>query len=306
MNTDTEQQNPMSRERFQAEMAEMAGQAGQTLSELLQKQTAIPKRLKEAMDYMLQSGGKRIRSALVLWTCRMTAGEVNRDAQIAAAAVEMVHTYSLIHDDLPAMDDDDMRRGRPSCHKQFDEATAVLAGDALLTLAFEVLATEVNNPATAVGMIRTLSRAAGPAGMIAGQMADMEGSRVRASMENLQYIHTNKTAEMFAASAVLGGVAGGASDSQLDDLREYGMRIGLGFQIADDLLDVTSSAENLGKTAGKDTVQGKLTYPALVGIEKSRQIFEKITLEAMAALVVFGPKADILRMLATELLLRTK
>lgn len=306
MNTDTEQQNPMSRERFQAEMAEMAGQAGQTLSELLQKQTAIPKRLKEAMDYMLQSGGKRIRSALVLWTCRMTAGQVNRDAQIAAAAVEMVHTYSLIHDDLPAMDDDDMRRGRPSCHRQFDEATAVLAGDALLTLAFEVLATEVSNPATAVGMIRTLSKAAGPAGMIAGQIADMEGSRVQASMENLQYIHTNKTAEMFAASAVLGGVAGGASDSQLDDLREYGMKIGLGFQIADDLLDVTGKTENLGKTAGKDTVQGKLTYPALVGIEKSRQIFEKITLEAMAALVVFGPKADILRMLATELLLRTK
>jgi len=306
MKTDNQEQNPMNKEQFQAQLAEMAAQAGQTLDRLLQKQAHIPEPLKGAMEYMLQSGGKRLRSALVMWTCRMVAGQINDDAQVAAAAVEMVHTYSLIHDDLPAMDDDDMRRGRPSCHKQFDEATAILAGDALLTLAFEVLATEVDDPAAAVAMIRTLSRAAGPAGMIAGQIADMEGSRAAASMENLEYIHTNKTAEMFAASAVLGGIAGRASDAQLETLREYGMKIGLGFQIADDLLDVTGNTENLGKTAGKDTVQGKLTYPALVGIEKSRQIFERITLEAMAALTVFGPRADILRMLATELLLRTK
>jgi geranylgeranyl diphosphate synthase type II len=306
MNTDIEQQNRMTKEQFQAQLADMAAQAGRMLDELLQKQPAVPARLKDAMEYMLQSGGKRIRSALVMWTCEMTAGEVNRDAQIAAAAVEMVHTYSLIHDDLPAMDDDDMRRGRPSCHKQFDEATAILAGDALLTLAFEVLATEVGNPAAAISMIRTLAKAAGPAGMIAGQIADMEGSRAEANMESLEYIHTNKTAEMFAASAVLGGIAGGASDSQLANLREYGMKIGLGFQIADDLLDVTSNAENLGKTAGKDTVQGKLTYPALVGIEKSREIFERITFEAAKALITFGPRADMLRMLATELLRRTR
>jgi geranylgeranyl diphosphate synthase type II len=236
----------------------------------------------------------------------MVAGQVNRDAEIAAAAVEMIHTYSLIHDDLPAMDDDDMRRGRPSCHRQFDEATAILAGDGLLTLAFEILATEVKNPATAVAMIRTLSKAAGPAGMIAGQMADMEGSQAVASMESLEYIHTNKTAEMFAASAVLGGIAGQATDSQIDALRRYGMKIGLGFQIADDLLDVTSSAENLGKTAGKDMAQGKLTYPALVGIDQSRQLLEKVTSEAISALSGFRPAAAILQQLAEQLLTRTK
>jgi geranylgeranyl pyrophosphate synthase len=305
MNTNTPERQS-EKETFSAALAEMAAQTGRTLDELLEKQTGIPARLKSAMDYMLQSGGKRIRSALVMWTCRMIAGSVNREAQIAAAAVEMVHTYSLIHDDLPAMDDDDLRRGRPSCHKQFDEATAILAGDALLTLAFEILSAEVANPSMAVRMLRTLAQAAGPAGMIAGQVADMEGPHVNGSMAKLEYIHMNKTAQMFAASAALGAIAAGASDAQIGAMLEYGMKIGLGFQIADDLLDVTASAEQLGKTAGKDAQQGKLTYPALVGVEKSRQIFEKLTNEAMAALQGFGGRAGILHQLAEELLNRTK
>ncbi len=276
------------------------------LADLFDRQTEIPPQLKEAMEYMMTSGGKRIRAALVMWACEAVSGKLNRDAQIAAAVIEMVHTYSLIHDDLPAMDDDDMRRGRPSCHKQFDEATAILAGDGLLTLAFELLSVEVKNSDTAVRMIRTLTEAAGPSGMIAGQVADMDGPHVNGSMERLQYIHMNKTAEMFAASTVLGAIAGGASEEQLTAMIEYGMKIGLGFQIADDLLDITASTEQLGKTAGKDAEQGKLTYPVLVGVEKSREIFEKLTCEAVCALQIFGDEASVLRQLAMELLNRTK
>ncbi len=287
-------------------LAVKAAITGQVLEQLLDDQTEIPQQLKAAMSYMLQSGGKRIRSAMVLWCCELICGTVNRAAKIAAAAVEMVHTYSLIHDDLPAMDNDDMRRGRPSCHKQFDEATAILAGDALLTLAFELLTVEIDDPAVAVRMVRTLSEAAGPSGMIAGQVADMNSPHANGSLERLQYIHMNKTAEMFAASTAIGAIAGGATEKQLQSLLEYGMKIGLGFQIADDLLDITASTEQLGKTSGKDAEQGKLTYPALVGEAKSRQILEKVTCEAVAAIAPFGPDADILRQLALELLNRTK
>ncbi len=287
-------------------MAVKATLVERVLADLFDRQTEIPPQLKEAMEYMMTSGGKRIRAALVMWACEAVSGKLNRDAQIAAAVIEMVHTYSLIHDDLPAMDDDDMRRGRPSCHKQFDEATAILAGDGLLTLAFELLSVEVKNSDTAVRMIRTLTEAAGPSGMIAGQVADMDGPHVNGSMERLQYIHMNKTAEMFAASTVLGAIAGGASEEQLTAMIEYGMKIGLGFQIADDLLDITASTEQLGKTAGKDAEQGKLTYPVLVGVEKSREIFEKLTCEAVCALQIFGDEASVLRQLAMELLNRTK
>ena len=197
---------------LKAALAVKAAITGQVLSDLLDKQTEIPPQLKAAMDYMLQSGGKRIRAAMVMWCCEMVCGNVTAPAKIAAAAVEMVHTYSLIHDDLPAMDDDDMRRGQPSCHKQFDEATAILAGDGLLTLAFEILTTEIDDPSIAVRMVRTLAEAAGPSGMIAGQIADMHSPHANGSMERLQYIHMNKTAEMFAASTAMGAISGGASD----------------------------------------------------------------------------------------------
>ncbi len=287
-------------------LAVKAALTEQVLVDLFDKQTEIPRQLKEAMEYMMSGGGKRIRAALVMWACEVVSGKLNRDAQIAAAVVEMVHTYSLIHDDLPAMDNDDMRRGKPSCHKQFDEATAILAGDSLLTLAFEILSVEINDSDIAARMIRTLSKAAGPSGMIAGQVADMDSPYANGSMQGLQYIHMKKTAEMFAASTALGAVAGGATEEQLSAMIEYGLKIGLGFQIADDLLDVTASTEELGKTAGKDAEQGKLTYPALVGEEKSREIFEKLTSEAVGALQVFGKEAEILRQLAVKLLHRTK
>jgi farnesyl diphosphate synthase len=291
---------------FSAELAQCARQADRTIRRLLEQQSDIPARLKEAMVYTALSPGKRIRAAVVHWCCRTVSGQVNADAQTAAAAVEMVHTYSLIHDDLPAMDNDDFRRGRPSCHKQFDEATAILTGDALLTLAFEALADEIENPPTAVQMVRVLARAAGPAGMIAGQIKDIESQGTKGTMSQLQSIHLCKTGQMFAAAAELGAIAGGASEPQRTALRQYGLNIGLGFQIADDLLDVSATSEQLGKTAGKDSRQGKLTYPALVGIEKARQIAEQIAEKSLQDLSSFGPEADILRRLVFELLNRKR
>jgi geranylgeranyl pyrophosphate synthase len=298
--------NEEKRAAFAAALAEKAELTGLVLSRILDDQAEIPRRLKDAMAYMLQSGGKRIRSALVLWCCELTAGKMTLAAEVAAAAIEMVHTYSLIHDDLPAMDDDDLRRGRASCHKQFDEATAILAGDGLLTLAMELPAREIDDAQTAVRIIRTLAEAAGPSGMIAGQMADLESEHTTSTMEHLRYIHINKTAKMFAAAAGMGAIAGAASERDIAALLQYGLKIGLGFQIADDLLDITASSKDLGKTAGKDKEQGKLTYPSLVGMAQSRQLLGRVTDEAIAALKGFGPRADILRQLAMEMQFRKK
>jgi geranylgeranyl diphosphate synthase type II len=266
----------------------------------------IEDRLKEALSYTLSAPGKRLRSALALWCCELTGGQVNHNAEIAAAAIEMVHTYSLVHDDLPAMDDDDLRRGLPTCHKAFDEATAILTGDALLTLAFEILANEVDDPAVAVKLISQLAHDSGPSGMIAGQMADLKAENGRGNKELLEYIHTHKTAKMFRCATAMGALCGGATNEQLERLSEYGLKIGLGFQIADDILDVSATSEHLGKTAGKDAKAAKCTYPAVVGIQKARQLEQKLANEAMAALVPFGEKADTLKQLAIALLERTR
>jgi geranylgeranyl diphosphate synthase, type II len=276
------------------------------LRKILSRRDLISKELVVPVRYALTGPGKRIRSAIVLWCCELISGKVNRDAKIAAAAIEMVHTYSLIHDDLPAMDDDDYRRGRLTCHKKFDEATAILAGDALLTLAFEVLAKEIKTPAISAKLISELAEAAGPAGMVAGQMADLKFENKKVSEDILRYIHTNKTAKMFAAAAVMGGICAGAKEGQLKRLREYGLKVGLGFQIADDILDVCGTSKQLGKTSGKDARQGKQTYPAVMGLEKSRKLAEKISDEATAALKPFGKKARVQRQLIEALLNRTK
>jgi len=284
-------------------------QKAQFVDDLLRRLLAsrqIEGRLKEALSYTLGAPGKRLRSALVLWCCELVGGQVNHNAEIAAAAIEMVHTYSLVHDDLPAMDNDDLRRGLPTCHKAFDEATAILTGDALLTLAFEILAKEVDDPAIAVKLIAQLAQDAGPSGMIAGQMADLKAENGRGNKELLEYIHTNKTAKMFRCATAMGAICGDAADEQLDRLSEYGLKIGLGFQIADDILDVNSSSEHLGKTAGKDAKAAKCTYPAVVGIEKARKLEKKLADEAMAELEPFGKKADTLRQLAMALLQRTR
>ncbi len=291
---------------FRASLVEKAELVNSVLIELLERQTDIQPQLATAMNYTLKAPGKRIRAAIVLWCCELIAGRINDVTKTAAAAIEMVHTYSLIHDDLPAMDDDDLRRGRPSCHKAFGEATAILTGDALLTLAFEVLAKEVEDPVVAIKLIKSLAEAAGPSGMIAGQMTDEESQSSPGSVEMLQHIHTNKTAKMFAAAAVMGAIAGGADDKQLEHLARYGLKIGLGFQVADDILDVSGSSEHLGKTAGKDARQGKMTHPAVVGLAESKRIAKQLADEAVETLHIFDQRADTLRQLAVELLERTR
>jgi len=291
---------------FEAELSAKAELVNKVLKELLDRQGQIPGRLREAMEYTVYGGGKRLRGAIVLWCCELVGGRVNRIAEVAAAAIEMVHTYSLIHDDLPAMDDDDFRRGKASCHKAFDEATAILAGDGLLTLAFEILAKEISEPSAAIRLIRTLSEACGPAGMIAGQMADLEGENSDGTIETLQYIHINKTAKMFACAAGMGGIAGGADDEQLEKLIQYGLKTGFGFQVADDILDISGTSEHLGKTAGKDAQHGKVTYPAVVGMEESKKTAKRTAEEAAAALEGFGERANTLRTLAVRLLERTR
>lgn len=291
---------------FSGELAEMASVVNDTLADIMGRGEDIHQELRYTMNYTLTAPGKRIRAAVVMWAAKAIAGQVNKAAETAAAALEMVHTYSLVHDDLPSMDDDDIRRGLPTCHKEFGEAEAILTGDALLTMAFEVLASDIEDDAMSKKMIVTLARAAGSAGMIAGQMADLKGEDTQGDRELLEYIHTNKTAKMFAAAATMGAIAGGADDEQIFKLYNYGLGIGLGFQIADDILDVSASSKELGKTAGKDATAGKITYPSVVGLEKSKQVLAKITEDAVGALKEFGPEADILRQLAVELLNRTR
>jgi len=299
---------------FEGDLERKVGLVNKTLKEILSRGGLISKELRAPVRYALMGPGKRIRSAIVLWCCEMTSGRINRDARIAAAAIEMVHTYSLIHDDLPAMDDDDYRRGRLTCHKKFDEATAILAGDALLTLAFELLAKEIKAPAMAARLVGELAEAAGPAGMVAGQMADLDFENKNVDEKMLRYIHTNKTAKMFASAAVMGGICGSTSlttggsddEKQLKRLREYGLNVGLGFQISDDILDVCGTSKQLGKTSGKDARQGKQTYPAVVGLDKSKRLAKKIADEAVASIKPFGEKAEALRRLVEALLNRTK
>ncbi len=291
---------------FNASLSAKVQIVNDTLHQVLARQQGIQEDLHKALDYTLSGPGKRIRSALVLWCCELIAARETAEARTAAAAIEMVHTYSLVHDDLPAMDDDDLRRGRPTCHKAFDEATAILTGDGLLTLAFEVLAEGVGDAALAVKLISELARAAGPAGRIAGQVADLKAESTVGSVAMLEYIHTNKTAKMFRCAATMGALCGGANAKQLGILGQYGLKIGLGFQIADDILDVSASSEQLGKTAGKDLKAAKCTYPAVVGIEKAKELERQLAHEAVVLLEPFGAGAAVLRQLALALLDRNK
>lgn len=288
------------------ELTQKAELVNEKINFLLGRWTGIPKRLADAIKYVLVAPGKRIRAAIVLLTCELVCGEANDDALTAAAAIEMVHTYSLVHDDLPAMDNDDFRRGRPSCHKAFDEATAILAGDALLTMSFEIIAKNVSTPQKSVEMAKTLAQAAGPSGMIAGQMDDMIAENSKQDAQILESIHINKTAKMFQASSCLGAIAANANKVQTELLWQYGLNLGLAFQVADDILDVISDSETLGKTAGKDAKQGKTTYPALYGLEESRKRAEKMVQAAVKNLESFGDKAQVLKALAAEIIDRTK
>jgi geranylgeranyl diphosphate synthase, type II len=248
-----------------------------------------PRRLHRAMRYSLFAGGKRLRPSLALLTCRLVGGR-EKDALPAAAALEMIHTYSLIHDDLPAMDNDDFRRGKPSCHKAFDEATAILAGDALLTLAFETVA---KSPAAMVpDLVKVIADAAGARGMVGGQQADLEGEKGTPTPELVRFIHRKKTAALLRAAVQAGAIAGKADSGEYKTLTEFGENLGLAFQIADDVLDVTASSWQLGKTAGKDAKAGKATYPLVFGLDRSRKEAARLAGRALRALEDFGKKGE--------------
>lgn len=268
-----------------------------------------PPRLREAMAYSLLAGGKRLRPVLVLMAADACGGDVE-SAFPAACALEIVHTYSLIHDDLPAMDDDDLRRGRPTCHKQFGEALAILAGDALLTLAFEILAKEIHPPETAAACCADLASAAGAMGMVGGQVVDLEAEEscrnplFEGTLEQLESIHRRKTGRLFTCSLTMGARVAGADPSKRERLETYGKCVGLAFQIADDLLDVTGDQVKMGKGVQKDADHGKLTYPALLGIEESRRRAEDLIDRARTAIKPFGVRGQRLESLARFILER--
>lgn len=274
------------------------------LERLLPAEHERPALIHQAMRYSVFAGGKRVRPILCMEAFRI----FSRDTALVlpvACALEFIHTYSLIHDDLPALDNDDLRRGRPTCHKKFGEAMAILAGDALLTLAFETLAAAPLLPAERVALVREISSAAGTReGMVGGQVADLEAEGRQVTAEMLEYIHRSKTAALIRASIVSGAIAAAASDEDQNRLRKFGGLIGWAFQVTDDILDVEESSASLGKTAGKDQAQQKATYPALFGLEKSHKFARELAAQALAELETFGARAANLRELGEFLVLR--
>lgn len=281
--------------------------ADEALDRLIPSETQHPTSIHKAMRHSVFAGGKRLRPVLAMEAARMMAGSLPRGVEELGAALEMLHTYSLIHDDLPALDNDDLRRGRPTCHKVFGEAIAILAGDALQTQAYEVLARLTCPPEARVKIIEEIARGTGTLdGMIGGQVVDLEAEHTRPTAEMLEYIHRSKTAALITASLVGGGLYAGAKDSQVARLRAFGLVIGLAFQIVDDVLDVTQTSEQLGKTAGKDTASEKATYPALFGVDASVRKADSLVNDAFAELSSFGARADTLKELARYLVERKK
>lgn len=279
----------------------------EALERLLPPAEQFPPSIHQAMRHSVFAGGKRLRPILCIEAARMVSGCVPLGVENLGAALEMLHTYSLIHDDLPALDNDDLRRGRPTCHKVFGEATAILAGDALQTYAYEVLAKLECTAEARVGIIAEIAHATGTIdGMIGGQVMDLEAEHTRPDAEMLEYIHRSKTGALLTASVVTGGIYAGADAVEVQSLRDFGANIGLAFQIVDDVLDVTQTSEQLGKTAGKDTASEKVTYPALFGIEASLKKADALVAKAAAALDRFGERAGEMREIAAYLVQRKK
>ncbi|HEY1463626.1 MAG TPA: farnesyl diphosphate synthase [Terriglobales bacterium] len=277
------------------------------LERLIPAETQRPTSIHKAMRHSMFAGGKRIRPILCMEAGRMVASSLPNGIEEVGAALEMLHTYSLIHDDLPALDNDDLRRGRPTCHKVFGEAIAILAGDALQTQAYEVLARLQCSAEARVQIIEEIAQKTGTVdGMIGGQVVDLESEHAKPDLATLEYIHRSKTAALITASVVSGGMFAEASKDQVAKLRSFGQSIGLAFQIVDDVLDVTQTSEQLGKTAGKDTVAEKTTYPALFGIEESLKKADALVATAFQALDEFGDRAETLKALAKFLVERKK
>jgi geranylgeranyl diphosphate synthase, type II len=286
--------------------------ADAALERLLPLATQHPTSIHQAMRHSVFAGGKRLRPILCMEAGRLIGapsgdGALPPGIEDVGAALEMLHTYSLIHDDLPALDNDDLRRGRLTCHKAFGEATAILAGDALQTQAYEVLA-QIQCPAEArVAIIREIAHATGTIdGMIGGQVVDLEAEHKKPDLATLEYIHRSKTAALITASVVSGGIYAGATAADVDRLRTYGQSIGLAFQIVDDVLDVTQTSEQLGKTAGKDTAAEKTTYPALFGVGESIRRADALVDRACAQLDGYSERAKTLKSLARFLVERKK
>jgi geranylgeranyl diphosphate synthase, type II len=287
------------RGELQHYLSEQMRAVDRALEQCVPAENVEPLSIHRAMRYSLFAGGKRIRPILAIAAARAVSHSPEGIEQ-AAATLELVHTYSLIHDDLPALDNDDLRRGRPTCHKKFGEALAILAGDALLTLAFEVLSRlPTADAARKIRLVGELSSAAGTVGgMIGGQVNDLEGERKHPTALLLESIHRAKTGALLRASVRMGAIYADAADDELHALSLYGEHVGLAFQIIDDVLDVEESSEALGKTAGKDKAQQKITFPAVYGLERSRQMAEEERLAAHIALRIFDDRADRLREIA--------
>jgi geranylgeranyl diphosphate synthase, type II len=276
----------------------------QALNHYLPSGSTKPKTIHKAMRYSVFAGGKRLRPILCLAAAECCGGRA-QEALPLACAVECIHTYSLIHDDLPCMDNDDFRRGLPTSHKVFGEGIAVLAGDALLTFAFEVAAEVPGWPRYSLGqVVRELALAAGSRHLIAGQILDLESEGRKASLPLLRFIHESKTAALLRAAVRLGAMSANAASGKLANLSEFGKALGLAFQVIDDILDVTQTSERLGKSAGKDVAAEKATFPAVVGLDRSRRIARQLTETARKALKPFGRKAETLHLLADHLLAR--
>lgn len=277
----------------------------QRLHQLLPEDNGAGQKVVEAMAYSLYAGGKRVRPLLCLSACETVCGS-SAPALDTACALECIHTYSLIHDDLPGMDNDDYRRGKLTNHKVFGEGMAILAGDGLLNYAFEILSREdaTVNPAVSLRVIREIGNAAGVFGMIGGQTADILAEHTRPDKELLHYIHTHKTGALIRASVRAGAILGGATEEQLEAMTQYAEQLGLAFQITDDILDVVGEQDKIGKPVGSDEKNEKATFPALFGLEESRRMAAEAVENAIASLASFGENAEVLRQLARYLLTR--
>jgi len=291
----------LSNEQLKTRIDQRNRQIETAMSRMLEPSKAtVPARLFEAMSYSLFAGGKRLRPVLVLeWAEVVSKGRsVDSNCVLAAAvAIELIHTFSLVHDDLPAMDDDDLRRGKPTNHKVFGEALAILAGDAMTALAFELIASH-SPPSIASKLVIELAKATGASGMIGGQVIDIESESIQLSLDQLRQLHAMKTGALITSACRMGAIAAGVDDTQLEATSLFGKHLGLAFQIIDDVLDATSDSATLGKTAGKDALQGKNTYPALLGLEASRELAFAEIARAISALEPYGTAADTLRAIA--------
>ncbi len=291
-------------------LKEQCARIDAALDRFLPRETELPHSVHKAMRYSIFAGGKRVRPILMMAACQVVGGETER-AIPAACAMEMIHTYSLIHDDLPAMDNDDFRRGNPTNHKVFGEAIAILAGDALLTEAFK-LASDRRfavgcEPSGLLAVIHEIASCAGSYGMVGGQVIDMESEgRQDIDLATVQYIHTHKTGALIKASVVAGALLGGAAGPQLAAITRYGEAAGLAFQIADDILDIEGTTEEIGKDAGSDEARGKATYPAVMGLAAAKKEAQAMMDEALRALEIFGAEADTLRDIARYIVQRRK